>query len=139
LDFISRYDIIVDAADNTSSNYLINDSCLIAGKPWVYGSVSKFEGQVSTFNCHNSPSLRCLFPYTPESTSDFPPQTGMLGVLPGIIGSIQAAEVIKIITGIGKPLLGKLLVYNMLTHIINTVPFEKILDNFKINSLQKSY
>ncbi len=139
LDFITRYDIVVDTADNTSTSYLINDACIIIGKPWVYGSLQKFEGQVSTFNCHNSPSLRCVFPDSNGINAYHPSHTGVFGVLPGIIGSLQAIEVIKIITGIGIPLFGKMLVYNMLTHVIKTVLFEKNFDNFKISKLQKSY
>jgi len=139
IDFISRYDIVVDATDDFSSHYLINDACIISGKPWVYGALQKFEGQVSTFNCQNSPSLRCFFPVASEYNVAESTHKGLFGVLAGIIGALQALEVIKIITGIGKPLLGKLLIYNMLTHIINTVLFEKNIDNFKISKLQNSY
>jgi sulfur-carrier protein adenylyltransferase/sulfurtransferase len=139
IDFISRYDIIVDATDNLSSQYLINDSCIITGKPWIFGSLQNFEGQVSTFNCHNSPSLRCIFPYPAEQNQNLPIERGLFGVLPGIIGSFQAAEVIKIITGIGKPLLGKLLIYNMLTNLLSMKSFEKNFSNFKISELQELY
>ncbi len=139
LDFVSRYDIIVDSADSASTSYLINDACIISGKPWVYGSLKKFEGHVSTFNYHSSPSLRCIFPDENEKKVQHPSKTGLFGVLPGIIGSLQAIEVIKIITGIGSPLSGKLLIYNMLTHIIDTVLFEKKIDNFNINKLRSTY
>jgi adenylyltransferase/sulfurtransferase len=139
LDFISRYDIIVDATDNGPSHYLINDSCIITGKPWVYGALRNFEGQVSTFNSHNSPSLRCLFPTPSEPDLTDYSQQGLFGVLPGIIGSVQAAEVIKIITGIGKPLLGKLLVYNMLDNSVETIVFERDYSNFKISELKDTY
>lgn len=139
IDFISRYDIVVDATDNFSSRYLINDACIITGKPWVFGSLQKFEGQVSTFNYHNSPSLRCVFPNASENNVTDHSLNGLFGVLPGIIGSLQAAEVIKIIAGIGKPLLGKLLIYNMLTHLINSILFKKNPENFKISKLQNSY
>jgi molybdopterin/thiamine biosynthesis adenylyltransferase len=139
LDFISHYDFIVDATDNISTGYLINDACVIKGKPWVYGTLQSFEGQVSTFNFHHSPSLRCIFPAGTDRADNGSSQMGLFGVLPGIIGSLQAAEVIKMITGIGKPLLGKLLVYNMLTHSVNTFLFEKNFDNFKISQLKDSY
>jgi len=139
LDFVSRYDIIVDTSDSISSNYLINDACIIAGKPWVYGALRKFEGQVSTFNYHSGPSLRCVFHEANDENAQHPSKTGLFGVLPGIIGSFQAVEVIKIITGIGEPLLGKMLVYNMLTHMLNTVQFEKNVSNFKIIKLRDSY
>lgn len=139
VDFVSRYDIVVDATDNPSANYLINDTCVITGKPWIYGSLKNFEGNVSTFNFHHSPSLRCIFPSEEDAIQNHASKKGLLGVLPGIIGSLQAAEVIKIITGIGKPLLGKLLVYNMLTHLMNTIQFEKNFENFKISVLKNSY
>lgn len=139
IDFVSQYDIIIDATDNISSAYLINDACIIAGKPWVYSALKKFEGQVSTFNYQNSPSLRCMTSDMPVHEISDHSVKGLFGVLPGIIGSFQAAEVIKIITGIGFPLLGKVLVYNMLTHKIDTVLFEKNTDNFKIKKLQNSY
>jgi adenylyltransferase/sulfurtransferase len=137
--FVSQYDIVIDATDNISSGYLINDACIIAGKPWVYGALQQFDGQVSTFNYQNSPSLRCMSSVMRVNESSEHAEKGLFGVLPGIIGSLQAAEVIKIITGIGMPLLGKLLVYNMLTHLSKTILFEKNFDNFKIKNLQNSY
>lgn len=137
--FVSQYDIIVDATDNNSSSYLINDACIIAGKPWVYGALQKFDGQVSTLNYQNSPSLRCMSSVMNGYEISDHAEKGMFGVLPGIIGSLQAAEVIKIITGIGIPLLGKLLVYNMMIHLSKTILFEKNFDNFKIKNLQNSY
>jgi len=139
IDFVSQYDIVVDATDNISSRYLINDACIITGKPWVYGELKKYEGYVSTFNYQNGPSLRCINSGKPEPDVSEIILKGLFGVLPGIIGSLQAAEVIKIITGLGSPLIGKLLIYNMLNHIIKTVLFEKKPDNFKITKLQDSY
>lgn len=137
--FVSQYDIVIDATDNISSGYLINDACIITGKPWVYGGLKKFEGHVSTFNYQNSPSLRCMASLMPPPENSDHVLKGLFGVLPGIIGSFQAAEVIKIITGIGIPLLGKVLVYDMLTHNINHILFKKNPDNFKIKNLQNSY
>jgi len=139
IDFVTKYDIIIDATDNQASSYLINDTCILTERPWVYGSLRKFEGLVSTFNFKNSPSLRCAFPTTTENNSQHPSKTGLFGVLPGIIGSLQAIEVIKIITGIGTPLLGKMIIYNMLTHIVETHFFEKNPNNFKITGLLNSY
>jgi len=139
LDFVSRYDIIVDATDNSSTSYLINDACVISGKPWVYGALRKFEGQVSTFNSHYGPTLRCFCPDPAENNSQHPSKTGLFGVLPGIIGSFQAVEVIKLITGIGQPLIGKMLIYNMLTHIIEKNEFGINVKNFKISKLQTTY
>ncbi|MCB8995042.1 MAG: HesA/MoeB/ThiF family protein [Bacteroidales bacterium] len=139
LEFISNYDIIVDTTDNASTPYLINDACIISGKPWVYASLDKFEGQISTFNCQGSPSLRCAYPLPREITSTPGSKKGLFGVLPGIIGSMQAVEVLKILTGIGKPLCGKILVYNMLTQLIKTIEFEKNPENFSITRLRPGY
>jgi sulfur-carrier protein adenylyltransferase/sulfurtransferase len=139
LDIISRFDLIVDTTDNDSCNYLINDACILANKPWVYGALQKYEGHISTFNYNGGPSLRCVFPDPGLKNSQHPSQTGLFGVLPGIIGSLEATEVIKIITGIGTPLLGKLLIYNMLNNTLLINQFEKKAENFKIEKLLRSY
>ena len=111
-----QYDIIVDGTDNFETRYLVNDTCLITNKPLVFGAIYKFEGQVSVFNYQNGPSYRCLFPNPPKAgTVPNCSEIGVLGVLPGIIGSMQANEVLKIILGIGNILSGKLLCYNALT------------------------
>jgi sulfur-carrier protein adenylyltransferase/sulfurtransferase len=109
------YDIIVDGSDNFETRYLVNDAAIITNKPLVFGAIYKFEGQVSVFNFQNGPSYRCLFPSPPEKNA-VPncSEIGVLGVLPGIIGSMQANEVLKIILGIGHVLSGKLLCYNFL-------------------------
>ncbi|UKM64423.1 HesA/MoeB/ThiF family protein [Flavobacteriaceae bacterium GSB9] len=111
-----NYDIIVDGSDNFETRYLVNDACVITNKPLVFGAIFKFEGQLSVFNYSNGPSYRCLFPSAPKKGS-VPncSEIGVLGVLPGIIGSMQANEALKIILGIGHPLSGKLLCYNALT------------------------
>ncbi len=139
IDFMNRYDVIVDATDDLSSSYLINDACIIAGKPFVWGTLQKFEGLVSSFNFNGGPSLRCIFPDNSKIERSDIAQNCMFGVLPGIIGSMLAAEVIKIITGIGTPLVGKLLTYNMLTNLVNTVVFEKVDRNFELVKLHGSY
>jgi len=110
------YDIIVDGTDNFASRYLINDASLITRKPLVYAGIYKFEGQVSVFNYKGGPSYRCLFP-TPPKEGEIPncSEVGVLGVLPGIIGTMQANEVLKLILGIGDLLSGKVLYYNSLT------------------------
>ncbi|MFG6687330.1 molybdopterin-synthase adenylyltransferase MoeB [Mariniflexile sp. HNIBRBA6329] len=110
-----QFDIIVDGSDNFETRYLVNDTCIITNKPLVFAAIYKFEGQVSVFNYKNGPSYRCLFPNPPKK--DAVPnctEIGVLGVLPGIIGSMQANEVLKIILGIGNVLSGKLLCYNAL-------------------------
>lgn len=111
----TNYDIIVDGTDNFSTRYLVNDACVLTNKPLVYGAIYKFEGQVSVFNYQNGPTYRCLFPEPPKagsvpSCSD----VGVIGVLPGIIGTQQANEALKIILGIGETLSGKLLIYDAL-------------------------
>ena len=116
IQLFNQYDIIVDGSDNFETRYLVNDACIIANKPLVFGAIYKFEGQVSVFNYQNGPSYRCLFPNPPEKdTVPNCSEIGVLGVLPGIIGSMQANEVLKIILGIGNVLSGKLLCYNALT------------------------
>ena len=115
LDLIGGYDVVIDGSDNFPTRYLIGDACEILGKPWVFGSIHRFEGQVATFNLDGSPNYRDLFPETPPP--ELAPncaEAGVLGVLPGIVGSIQATEAIKIILGIGEPLSGRLLVIDTL-------------------------
>lgn len=110
-EIVSRYDIVVDGSDNFATRYLSNDVCVFARKPNVYGSVFRFEGQTTVFAPHlGGPCYRCLFPEPPPPDS-VPncAQAGVLGVLPGIIGTLQAIETIKLIVGIGEPLIGRLL------------------------------
>ena len=116
LNLFKTYDIIVDGSDNFETRYLVNDACIINDKPLIFGAIYKFEGQLTVFNYNNGPSYRCLFPNPPAN--DAVPncsEIGVLGVLPGIIGTMQANEVLKIILGIGTSLSGKLLCYNALT------------------------
>jgi len=109
------YDIIVDGTDNFATRYLVNDACVMLGKPNAYGSIFRFEGQASFFHAAEGPCYRCLFPEPPAAgTVPSCAEGGVFGVLPGVIGSIQATEVIKFITGIGSTLLGRLLLYNAL-------------------------
>ncbi|WP_240964543.1 HesA/MoeB/ThiF family protein [Flavivirga algicola] len=113
----NQYDIIVDGSDNFATRYLVNDASIITNKPLVFGAIYKFEGQVSVFNYNDGPSYRCLFPTPPEKGA-VPncSEIGVLGVLPGIIGTMQANEVIKIILDIGKTLSGTLLCYHALNN-----------------------
>ena len=115
LELIGEYDVVIDGSDNFSTRYLIGDACEILGKPWVFGSIHRFEGQVATFNFDGGPNYRDLFPEAPPA--ELAPncaEAGVLGVLPGIVGSIQATEAIKIVLGIGEPLIGRLLVIDAL-------------------------
>jgi len=121
-----KYDIIIDGSDNFPTRFLVNDACVIAGKPLVFGAIYKFEGQVSVFNYQNGPTYRCLIPEQPDSSEMLScSQIGVIGVLPGIIGSYQASEAIKIITGVGEPLSGKILLVDTLAASHNTIEFKR--------------
>ena len=122
LDIMATFDMVVDGTDNFSTRYMINDACVLLNKPLVYGAVSQFEGQVAIFN-NNQPNTapsvnyRDLFPQPPvEGEIQNCEQAGVLGVLPGIIGTMQANETIKLITGIGQPLVNRMLTYNTLNN-----------------------
>lgn len=131
IDIINQYDIVADGTDNFPTRYLVNDACVLTGKPNVFASIYQFEGQVSVFNYRDKrgeigPNYRDLFANPP------PPglvpscaEGGVLGVLPGIIGSMQASEVIKIISGIGKPLSGRLFIFDALDFSSQTVKLKK--------------
>jgi molybdopterin/thiamine biosynthesis adenylyltransferase/rhodanese-related sulfurtransferase len=115
LDIFKDFDVIVDGTDNFPTRYLVNDACVLSGKPNVYGSIFRFEGQASVFYAEEGPCYRCLYPEPP------PPglvpscaEGGVLGILPGAIGTIQATETVKLILGIGEPLIGRLLLYDAL-------------------------
>lgn len=116
LQILGDYDVVVDGTDNFATRYLVNDACGLLGLPNVYGSVFRFEGQVSVFHPGaDGPCYRCLYPEPPPP--DMAPncaEGGVLGVLPGVIGTLQATEVIKLILGVGEPLLGRLLMYDAL-------------------------
>ena len=116
LDIIGRYDIVVDGTDNFATRYLTNDACVLLGKPNVYGSIFRFEGQASVFGMPDGPCYRCLFPQPPPPGSvPSCAEGGVFGVLPGIVGTIQATETIKLILGIGETLSGRLLLIDALS------------------------
>src|SRR5213082_1873425 len=115
LGIIDKYDVIVDGTDNFATRYLVNDACVLLGKPNVYGSIFRFEGQASVFSAAGGPCYRCLYPEpTPPGLVPSCAEGGVLGVLPGIIGSIQAMETIKLILGVGEPLIGRLVLFDAL-------------------------
>jgi len=123
LDLVARYDIIIDGTDNFPTRYCVNDACVLLKKPNIYGSIFRFEGMVTVFAPHLTnpdtgeagPCYRCLYPEPPDPGSvPSCAEGGVVGVLPGIIGTLQANEVIKLILGIGKPLIGRLLTFNAL-------------------------
>jgi adenylyltransferase/sulfurtransferase len=115
MEILAQYDVIVEGSDNFPTKYLANDACVLLGKPLVFGSVSQFEGQVSVFLPGQSACYRCLFP-TPPPPGSVPScqEAGVLGVVPGVIGCIQAAETIKLLLELGNTLAGRLLVANTL-------------------------
>lgn len=126
LDILEPYDVIVDGTDNFPTRYLVNDACVLLGKPNVYGSIFRFEGQTSVFAAKEGPCYRCLFPEPP------PPglvpscaEGGVLGVLPGTIGTIQATETVKLLLGIGESLVGRLLLYDALAMSFDFVKLRK--------------
>jgi adenylyltransferase/sulfurtransferase len=127
LDIISGYDIVIDGCDNFPTRYLTNDACVMLRKPNIYGALQRFEGQAAVFfPAAGGPCYRCLFPEPP------PPgavpscaEAGVLGVLPGIIGTIQATEAIKLILGIGEPLIGRLLLYDALAMNFRVIPLKR--------------
>ena len=126
LEIIGRYDLVIDGTDNFETRYLIGDACEILGKPWIFGSIHRFEGQVATFNLEGGPNYRDLFPKPPEDgLAPNCAEAGVLGVLPGIVGSIQATEAIKVILEIGDTLNGKLLVIDALSMKFRTLGFSK--------------
>ncbi|MFT6922229.1 MAG: molybdopterin/thiamine biosynthesis adenylyltransferase/rhodanese-related sulfurtransferase [Crocinitomicaceae bacterium] len=139
LDLFKEYEIIVDGTDNFPTRYLINDAAVLSNKPVVFGSIFKFDGQVSVFNYQNGPSYRCLFP-SPPKPNEVPncSEIGVLGVLPGIVGSIQAAESLKIVLNLGEVLSGKLLTLSALTMKQTIFPFEKST-SVSITSLENNY
>jgi len=126
LELFEPYDVIVDGTDNFPTRYLVNDACVKLGKPNVYGSIFRFEGQLSVFYAEEGPCYRCMFPEPP------PPglvpncaEGGVLGILPGTIGTMQATETIKLILGIGKPMIGRMMLYDALDMEFNTIKIRK--------------
>ncbi len=126
LEIFKDYDVIADGTDNFQTRYLVNDACVLTGKPNAYGSIFRFEGQASVFATEEGPCYRCLYPEPP------PPglvpscaEGGVLGILPGLVGVIQATEVIKLILGIGEPLIGRLLLVDALGMSFRTLKLRK--------------
>ena len=126
LAIIKDYDLIIDGTDNFPTRYLINDACVLSGKPYVYGGIFRFEGQCSVFGLDDGPCYRCLFQEPPEP-GEVPScaEAGVLGVLPGIIGLLQANEAIKMICQIGEPLKGRLLLFDALATHFREIKIKK--------------
>jgi adenylyltransferase/sulfurtransferase len=126
LEIMEGYDLVVDGSDNFPTRYLVNDACVLAGKPWVYGAVDRWQGQVSVFVAAGGPCYRCLFREPP------PPglvptcaQAGVLGAVPGVIGTLQALAALKLILGVGEPLAGRLLVFDALALAFREMPLRR--------------
>lgn len=137
---IAKYDLVIDASDNFPTRYLVNDACVILKKPFVYGALHSFEGQVSVFNYQGGPTYRCLFPTMPNPNEVLNcDENGVLGVIPGIIGNLQALEAVKMITEIGQVLSGKLLLFDGLSQNYQKINFKKVAGNDAIKELKDIY
>lgn len=133
LSILESYDLVVDGSDNFATRYLVSDACVILKKPLVFGSIYKFEGQVSVFNHNDGPTYRCLYPEPSELEACA--DVGVLGVLPGITGCLMANEVIKLITGIGELLSGRLLAFNALSCAFDLFSFKADPANKEMTAL----
>ena len=122
------YDVVLDGTDRLATRYLVNDACVLLGKSLVSAAIHRFEGQAMTYVPGRGPCYRCLFPHVAEGLVPNCAEAGVLGVLPGVLGTIQATEAIKLIVGAGEPLIGRLLVYDALDMRFNEFPFERRTD-----------
>jgi molybdopterin/thiamine biosynthesis adenylyltransferase/rhodanese-related sulfurtransferase len=126
MQILASYDVVIDGTDNFATRYLVNDATVMLGKPNVYGSIFRFEGQLSVFDARKGPCYRCLYPDPPPP--DLVPSCavgGVLGVLPGVIGTLQAIEAIKLLAGIGEPLIGRLLLFDALSTRFRQLTLQK--------------
>lgn len=139
LKILKDYDVIVDATDNLETRYIINDSCVILNKPMVHGSIYKYEGIVAVFNYSGGPTYRCYNPYKTknEYKNPLPSQVGLFGALPGITGTYMANEAIKIITGRGEVLSGKILIINIFNNSFQIFNVNNVPENHNIKELKK--
>jgi adenylyltransferase/sulfurtransferase len=140
LTLFADYDIIVDCSDNFATRYLVNDACVVLGKPLVFGAIFKFEGQVTVFNYQGGPTYRCLHP-VPPAAGEVPncSEIGVLGVLPGLIGTMQANEALKIILELGEVLSGRLLLVDALSMRFQTIRFRAVAGNQQLTALASDY
>jgi molybdopterin/thiamine biosynthesis adenylyltransferase len=137
LQILKDFDVVVDATDNLETRYVINDSCVIINKPMVHGAIYKFEGEFSVFNYLGGPTYRCYNPFTniKEFKNPASAEVGLMGVLPGITGTYMANEVIKIITGVGEVLSGKVLVLNVLKNSFYSISVKNNPENHNIREI----
>ena len=128
MQLFAAYDVIIDGTDRLATRYLVNDACVLLGKPLVSAAIHRFEGQALTYLPGKSPCYRCLYPQSPDDLVPNCAQAGVLGVLPGVMGSLQATEALKVLLGIGEPLTGRLLVYDALSLTFDEFRFERRVD-----------
>ncbi|WP_027883230.1 HesA/MoeB/ThiF family protein [Meiothermus rufus] len=123
---LQPYDLVLDCSDNFPTRYLVNDACVLLGKPLVYGAIHQFEGQLSLFHYQGGPCYRCLYP-TPPAPGSVPScaEAGVFGVLPGVVGSLMAAEALKVLLGLGETLSGRLLLYDGLSAQFRNLRFRR--------------
>ena len=140
LALFAGYDLVVDCSDNFATRYLVSDACVVLGRPLVFGAIFKFEGQVSVFNHQSGPTYRCLYPQAP-APGEAPgcAEIGVLGVLPGLVGTLQAAEALKIILGLGEVLSGRLLLVDALAMRFETIRFRAVAANRQRTALAPDY
>lgn len=140
LELFGGYDLVLDCSDNFATRYLVSDACVLLGKPLVFGAIFKFEGQVTVFNYQNGPTYRCLHP-VPPAAGEVPncAQIGVLGVLPGLLGTLQATEALKIILEIGEVLSGRLLLVDTLSMRFQTIRFRPVAANQQLTALAPDY
>lgn len=133
-ELVSQYEVVVDGSDNFPTRYLLNDACVSLDRPLVSGAIYKYEGQVSVFNYQGGPTYRCLFPQPPAAT-EAPncDATGVLGVLPGLVGTVQATETLKVLLGLGEVLNGRLWVLDSLTFETRLLKFKRRPESAVIN------
>ena len=136
---IAEHDVIVDCTDNLIARYVLSDSCVLENKPLVHASVFKTQGQLSVFNYNGGPSYRCLFPSSKDDNSMENSILGIYSILPGILGLMQANEVIKIIINAGQVLSGKLMIYDAFNQVFNFLGIEKNPDNFVEENILKNF
>lgn len=142
LDIIKEYDVIIDGTDNFATKFLLNDACVLLDKPFIYGAVSKFEGQVAIFNVSEK-NIKCnyrdLFPQPPSEEILNCSEDGVLGVVTGIVGTMQANEAIKLITGIGAPLINRLMIYNSLNSQTYTIGLSENKEVYDLPSNEEEF
>ena len=140
LPLLAGYDLVLDCSDNFATRYLVNDACVVLGKPLVFGAIFKFEGQVTVFNYQGGPTYRCLHPVPPAPGESLNcAQIGVLGVLPGLLGTMQAAEALKIILELGEVLSGRLLLVDALDMRFQTIRFRVVAANQQLTDLAPDY